>query len=304
MVDLHQKQFPRSSRHFAPLVVVVLGVLPASAHASLWGEENGPLYTIVSQMAAEIAQAAETLGQLKATYDETKRYVGYADDAVRAFKDFQSFGEDVLQAPQAAVDQLFPDLQYFRAEPSNTGPWAQGTGELQRMIRYCLGSTVARGCAEFRDAVTAKQARAALEQTFGTTAASNLEVNAADYEASVAMASASAQLGRNAVTKEQAAALMRRCTEGNGDGAAAACQAAAHAASILQMQQLAGISDSLAEANRLQAVEVAQQNAERKRELNEALERRKAVLAGTKRLAPTQVELRTEGLSFFEGGGR
>ena len=68
------------------------------------------------------------------------------------------------------------------------------------------------------------------------------------------------------------------------------------------MQQLAGVTDALAEANRLQAVRLAQENAARKRELSEALQRREAVREGGRRLAPPRVEVRTDGLGFSSGG--
>ena len=94
----------------AAVSVVLLSVflLPGSAHASLWGEENGALFTLVGQGIEKLAQGLETVATLKQTYDETKKYVGYAEDAVRAFKDFQSFGEEVLARPQGLVEQLFP----------------------------------------------------------------------------------------------------------------------------------------------------------------------------------------------------
>jgi hypothetical protein len=293
---------PRLTAAVSVLLLVVL--VPLEARASLWGEENAPLYTLVTQGIEELAQGLETFTTLKETYDETRKYVGYAEDAVRAFKDFQNFGEEVLARPQGLVENLFPDIQSYRRLGSGTGPWAEGTGELARVIRQCVGKGAARGCAQFQDAVTVRQARHALEQTFGTVAAQNLEVSAVDYEASVAMSSASALMGRNAVLREQAKALLRQCTEGSSDGAIAACQGAAHAAAILQMQQLAGVADALGELNRLHAVRLAQENAERKRELNEAEARLEAVRAGSLRLVPPRVQVRTGGLEFFAGGAQ
>ena len=297
---------PRVRRRMRALVCLLLAavLLPRSARASLWGEENAPLYTLVGQGIEELAQGLETFVTLTQTYDETRKYVGYAEDAVRLFKDFQAFGDEVLVRPQGLIEKLFPDYAHYRREPSGTGPWAEGTGELQRIIRQCLGSGAVRGCAEFQEAVTMRQARNAIERTFGTVPVADLEVNAVDYEASLAIASTSALAGRNAMTREQAKALLRHCTEGSSDGAAAACQAAAHAAAILQLQQLSGVSDAIAQSNRLQAVQLAQDNAARKREIDEALERRAAVRAGSQQLAPKRVDLRTGGLDFFGEGGR
>ena len=117
---------------FVSVVLVVLVALgPGTARADLWGADLGPLGALVGQGVSELAQLAETLKTMRDTYEETKRYVGYADDAVTAFKDFSAFGTEVFTQPQQAMEGLFPDLQYFRQEASNTGPWAQGTGELR-----------------------------------------------------------------------------------------------------------------------------------------------------------------------------
>jgi hypothetical protein len=282
------------------LLVVLVALGPATARADLWGADLAPLATLVGQGVSELTQLAETLKTMRETYEETKRYVGYADDAVTAFKDFSAFGTEVFTQPQQAIDGLFPDLQYFRQEASNTGPWAQGTGELQRVIRNCL--TIGSGCVEFRDSVTTSQARAALEGAFGTSPVEDLEANATDYEASVAISASSAQAGRNAVTRQRADALMKRCASGTDKDSMAACQAAAYAATIMQARSTAEVSDQLAEGNRLQAVRISQENSQRKRELRNALERRAAIHDGATRMRPPEVRSRTEGFEFFQEG--
>lgn len=287
----------------ATSLVLASAFYPGTSHASLWGEENAPLYTLVTQGIQELAQGLESLAQLKATYDETVKYVGYVEDGIAAFEDFRRFGQDVLEQPDGLVDQLFPDAQAIRRAASGTGPWAQGTGELQQRVRRCLGKGAARGCTELEAAVSVAQARTALEQTFGTSPLKSNAVAALDYEASVALSSASASLGRGEVLRQQAQALLKRCTRGSSEGAIVACQAAAHAAGILQLQQLSFVTDALAEANRLQAVGLAQVNAEGKQRLFELEYRRDALKEGALRLAPPKVQLRTDGLDWF-GGGR
>jgi hypothetical protein len=276
------------------------------ARADLWGADLGPLSALVEQAGIQIAQLADTIATLRQTYDEAKRVASYADDAAQAFKNFEKFGAQVFSGQlEEAMDRAFPDLAYFQREASNTGPWAQGTGELSRVIRYCVGRALgAEGCAEAREALSLRQTREALAATFGTApvVAGAIEVRAMDHEAAFGMSIASAQLGRDAVAREQARALMKRCTGGTDDDSIAACQAAAHAASILGVEQSADLGDQLAQANRLHAVRIAQENGRRKREINEALERRRLILEGAGRLGDAPVQVRTEGLQVFDEG--
>jgi hypothetical protein len=113
---------------------------------------------------------------------------------------------------------------------------------------------------------------------------------------------ASASLGRGELLRQQAQALLKQCTRGRSEGAIVACQAAANAAGILQLQTLSFVTDALAEANRLKAVGLAQANAEAKQKLWELEYRRDALKAGAQRLAP-KVDVHSDGLDWF-GGAR
>jgi len=293
--------FPPRSTSTASALIVALVAAPA--FADLWGADLGPLSTLVSQAATQIAQIADTLSTLRKTYDEAKRVAGYADDAVKSFKAFQKSGAEMFRdGADSALDRAFPDLAYFRSEASRTGPWAQGTGELQLMVSYCVrGGLTGPGCTQVQEALTLKQARSALSATFGTTppVAGAVEIRAMDHEAAMGMATSSAQVGRDAIARQQAKGLMERCTGGTDDDSIAACQAAANAASILGVEQGADVADQLAEANRLQAVRVAQENGKRKRETNEAIERRQLILDGAQRMGAEPMQVKTEGLEVF-----
>jgi hypothetical protein len=277
----------------ASLLVVALGA--SEAKADLWGIDLAPLTAIASSAAAQVVQLADSLAQLAALYAQAKKVAGYADDAARAYREFQSFGSGVFSGNAlSAIESAFPDLAYFRSGASNTGPWAQGTGELQRMIRGCLAGS----CFQVRGTVTLTDAKAAVAGTFGEIppVAGAIEATAMDHEAAVGISSSSAQVGRDAVARAQAKALMEKCTDTGTDDALAACQAAGAAAQILQAEETADLTDAVSESNRLEAARLAQENAKRKREITEAVERRLAILDGLKELVPPPSQVTTDGL--------
>lgn len=278
------------------LLLLLLLVVPATARADLWGADLAPLSALVSQSGIELTQMAEQLKVAYDTYEEARRVAGYADEAVGAFKDFQSFSKDVF-SPEQTMDNMFPEISSLRARVSGTGPWAQGTGELKSLIRICLGGSLA-GCAQFRDAISLKDARNALSQTFGTSPVDAPDVTAADYEAAMGMASSSAQTARDDVARQEAHKLLTRCTGNTDKQSIASCQAAANAATILQAEQSADIADQLAEANRLQSVRIAQESADRKRELTEEAGRRAVLRAGFQDMRPVDVPVHTDGESL------
>lgn len=263
------------------------------------------LTALVGHAANQVVAAANTLSTIRQTYQETKRVASYASDAHDAFKDFQSWSAGRIGASvEKGIDNAFPDIAMLRNEASNTGEWAQGTGELQGLVTYCLGDQMrGGGCVELREAISMKQARAAISGAFGTSPTNDVTTRAADYEAAKALQAGAVQVNKNeAVTREQARALMRRCTDGTGSKESiAACQAAAHAATILQLEQSADMSNQLAEGNRLHAVQVAQTSEQRKREIAEAEQRQALLRQGAKHIVPEPVTVKTEGFQFFEG---
>lgn len=251
-------------------------LLPGLARASLFGEENGPLTTLVAQSAVQISQAIETVATLKETYDETKRYVAMAQEAVDAFEGMKSFGDSIINRPDEALGQLFPDLTSIRGEIDTPASWMTGTGELQRRVRVCLSSS--QECGQFYERLRGRQAQEAITGTFGTVPAkvTRNDIAATDSEAAAALVNASIQEGKAAVGRERFDALLSKCTAGD----ITSCQAAANMANILEAKGVADLNEQVATSNRLQATQLANQSGAQKREVREAQQRAKAVLDG------------------------
>lgn len=259
---------------------------PNTAQASLFGEENGPLTALVAQGVAEIDQAAQTFAQLKQTYDETRKYVGLAQDAVNGFKEFGAFADSIYRNPGHALESAFPDAAALSRDLQSPNAWGSGTGELQRLIKVCLSGG---NCVAFREAVTARQARDSISKTFGTSPLHRDDLETIDVEASKSIRDSMVQGSKSALAGEQARALMQKCTSGTDNQAVAACQAAANLGQLMQLEQTAALNEQVAESNRLKALELAAKNADRKRELQEGQGRQRLLEAGSQNMAPPSI---------------
>jgi hypothetical protein len=298
----------------AVIATVVLGTLTFSLgiRAAYADEGTLVLLDILANSFVEIDKLSESIATMRKTYAEAKRMAGYADDAYRAFNAFKNYNGQVFAKELGqALDNAFPDAAYYRREASGTGPWAQGTGELQRMVAYCLGDMVrsrvgASACTSLQENISTAQARRALSATFGTVpaVAGSTEIRAVDHESAGAISSSFAQVNRDSVARTQAKALLAQCqnTDGADDDTIAACQAAANTAQIEQLSQMTELTDQVAESNRLQAVRLAQENARRKREINDVIEQRKVILDGADQLGAEPGEIHTDGIKFFDDG--
>ena len=274
--------FPKSSllscfviygRRALPLLAVAVLLLPARARA----QADIPfLTTLVAQSASQLTQLSQTLTTLRQTYEETRRYVGIADDAIRTFEGMKQFGTAVIHQPDAAFGSLFPDAAYLRRELQSPTAWGAGTGELQRRVSLCLGG--AQGCTQVYERLTSQQASSAISATFGTLPAGvrRDDIQAIDTEAARALVASSSAEGQAAVSRAQYDALLSKCTAGD----VTSCQAAANMAEILQARGTADLNEQMALSNRLKAVELANTAAKAKAEEREALERRDAVRNG------------------------
>lgn len=267
----------------AAAVVLACLLLPDVAHASLFGEENGPLTTLVAQGVAEFIQVGETLTQLKQTYDETAKYVGLAQDAIEGFQEFGAFADSVFTNPQSALASVLPGADALARDLASPESWGRGTGELQRLVKVCLGGG---DCVAFREAVTASQARDSISRTFGTSPVRRDDIEVVDIEAAKAISGSMALSAKSTVAGEQARALMEKCLGGTDNQAVAACQAAANLGQLMQVEQTASLNEQVAEGNRLQALELAEKNAQKKRSLQEILERQRMLKAATRDMAP------------------
>lgn len=273
----------------AAVVIVVFGLSPGVARASLFGEENGPLTALVAQGAAQLVQAAETFAQLKQMYDETRKYVGMAEDAVNGFKEFSAFTDSVFRNPENALRSVMPEATTLYDELRAPQQWGRGTGELQRLVKVCLGGG---DCVAFREAVSARQARDSISQTFGTVPVRRADIETVDLEAGRAISQGMSVASQSTLAGAQARALMEKCMGGTTNDAVLACQAAANLGQLMQVEQTAALNEQVAESNRLQALELAQKNAEAKRRVHEVLERQKMLEAGAQDMAPPEFRLR------------
>lgn len=263
----------RAARVLPVLFALGVALVPMRARA----QADIPfLTTLVAQSASQLTQLSQTLTTLRQTYEETRRYVGMADDAIRTFEGMKQFGTAVIHQPDAAFGSLFPDVAYLRREIQSPTAWGAGTGELQRRVSLCLSG--AQGCAVVYERLTGRQAAAAISSTFGTLpqGVRRDDVQAIDTEAARALVASSSAEGQAAVSRAQYDALLSKCTAGD----VTSCQAAANMAQILQARGTADLNEQVALSNRLKAVELANTAAKAKAEEREALERREAVRNG------------------------
>jgi hypothetical protein len=277
----------RQKSHLACVAALFFVVLVSStALADLYGADLSFLSEIAGTSASELSQVSQVLTTAQQEYQQAKKVAGYADDAVRAYQSFQTMGSQLFSGNAVSVlSTAFPEVGEIQRAASGTGPWAQGTGELTRVISACLTGSA---CFQTGAPVTVANAKTAITGTFGQPlpVAGGIETQAMDHEAATGIAAASSQLGKDQEARTQAKALMKNCTGGTDDDSLAACQAASGAATILQAQQTADLTDQIAESNRLESVRVAQENGRRKREIDEAVQRRLAVFEGLDQILP------------------
>lgn len=275
-------------RRIASLLVVAALASPRPAHASMFGEENGPLYQLVTQGIAEFAQGAQSLQQMIQMYEETKKYVGMASDAVEGFREFGMWADSIFQQPENALYSVLPEAAYLRQELQSPESWGRGTGELQRLVRVCLSGQ--GQCAAVKQAVSAYDAQQSISDTFGTVPKGRDDLATVDIEAARAISGSMSVTGRSTVSAEQAARLMQKCMSGSGSEAVQACQSAANIGSLLQVQETAALNQQVAESVRLQALDLARENAIEKRTQQETNERQKQLEAATRGMAPPQIQ--------------
>jgi len=289
---------------FRSLVVAVLVAYlasPSVARASMFGEENTPLYALVAQGVEQIAQGAQQFAQLVEMVDQTRKYVGMAQDAVNGFKEFGAYADSIYKNPGQALSTAFPDAETLTRDLTTPQAWGQGTGELQRLVRVCLSGG---NCASFREAVAAKQVRESISQTFGTSPVQRDSLDTVDIEASRGISMSTAHSAKSQLTVEQARALMEKCRGGTDQSAIAACQAAGSLGSLMQVEQTAELNAQMAESNRLKAIELADKNAEKKATLMQAVERQKMLEAGSKLMVPPTFLMGAEDPALTTGANR
>jgi hypothetical protein len=292
MVRLAQR-LPHSltAAFLAGTALALLGAPEASA--DLFGGDIPLLSTLVSQGAQQLSTASQVLRGVNNEVASAQQLVGFATQARTVFTQFAhtrvgDFGADSLGLAGGTAP-----ASDRRRLASGVASWAPATGELKTSRAQCVtASTGSSVCRQTHDAITPADAQGALSGTFGP--AHHPETRAGDYEASRALSLADThQQQESSRAAVSAASRSAACASGSD---AAVCGLAQTAR---QESQLDTMNEQLAEGNRLQATQLAFQNAERKRALDEAQERRQAVTEGAKALRPPSVSVSVDGVSLF-----
>jgi hypothetical protein len=290
---------PRPSPSLSAAVVAgALLVLIAAPEASadLFGGDVSLLSTLVAQGAQQVATGKLALAGISSEATSTQKLLGLATEARAVFGRFANtrvvdFGADSLGLK--AGTPLVSDKSRLT---SGVASWAPATGELKTVASQCVGTAGAgsSACRQMHEAITPTDAQAALSRTFGPPL--HPETRAGDYEVSRALSAADThQQQESSRAAVSAASRSTACASG---GESAVCGLAQTAR---QESQLDTVNEQLAEGNRLQATHVALQNAERKRSLDAARERREAVMEGAKALRAPGVQVAGDGVSLWSG---
>lgn len=297
----------RGARSLSVVVVAALALflypVAARADACVFGVCSGADLPLLGIMAANSAQTLSTLNtslqSARASYEEIKRVAGLAQEAKDAFDEFSQLNTDLLGEGRAMLDEAFPEVGRIRDEAayvSAGGRWASSNGELRRMVKVCL---TGGNCTEARQALSYNETRTAITTVFGLAPTGMLD--AVDTEAAVAVTASAAQEGRGAATRAYAEELMQQCVNKRATGAEtalAACQAAAAAADIAALEGNANVADGVAQGNRIAAMQLMLESEKRKRELQEAQERRELLFEGAQQLMQPPPRIETEGFDL------
>ena len=145
----------------------------------------------------------------------------------------------------------------------------------------------------------------ALDATFGSPSTRRQESKVVDAETAVAIEQDALQDQVEEIKKARIRELVKRCskaTNGAGDAAARAlaeqCSLASELSQVLHLEEGQQTNLKLTQVARLQALSVAQRNAELKREMAEEDARRVALTSGLDRLTATGVSIRTGSAAF------
>jgi hypothetical protein len=244
----------------------------------LFGGDIPLLGTLVTQGSQELSTVTQLLRTANGQLTAAKQLVGDADEAKAAFQRFQTyslsdFSDDVTALSGGAV----PVSEAERLV-SGVSSWAPATGELRATVRRCLASegSWSSACAQMRDAVTQADARAALSRTFGS--ALHPETAAADAEVARGLAAADAHAQEESARALASSVARRKACGQSSEAAEARDSSTCGLAQAARAEsQLDTVNAQLSEATRLHATALALKNAERKRALQEAAERRQVV---------------------------
>jgi hypothetical protein len=289
------RHFRRPSRSLSTAMLAGAGlvfVAAPDASADLFGGDIPLLSTLVSQGAQQLSTATQVLRGVNSEVASAQKLVGFANEARTVFGQFSrarlgDFGADGLGLGAGTL----PVSDKGRLM-SGVASWASATGELRSVAIQCASASGSSACRQVHDAITPADAQSALSRTFGPALRADTLVG--DYEASRGLSlSDTHQQQESSRAALSAASRSAACASGSDSAVCGLAQTAR------QESQLDTINAQMAEGNRLQATRLALQNADRKRALNEAQERRSAVNSAVKALQPPGVSVSADGINLL-----
>ena len=304
------------SKSSAAAAVLAAGTVLYGAKAAALFDIGGDavLANLLANATKQLAVATQSLSELRRSYGQVKKVADFAEDAASGSRSFQRFSNERFGGRFLSdLGAARPDLERFRSDAlqgagMSGSEWAKGTGTMRRLSTYCLGAGATTGpdCVQLRDRLESSKVLAALSATFGRTGKGGAaETGAVDAEVSAAIQGDATQERVASMKEMRVRELLRRCNSA-GDGAtsrearrvAGECRAAAEQAQLLHLEEGQETNAKLAQLARLQAVGVAQKNADLKRGLAEQAARRAALTAGLEDLAAQRVGIKGGGLGF------
>jgi hypothetical protein len=166
------------------VATALLGAITISyaASASFGFIPDGDTASLVQILATSMQQLNtlnQQLGTVRQTYAETKKLVGFAQDAVSAF---QGLARADISGSLQLLEDAVPNLRYFDREAHHMNSWAQGRGELNALVRACVRARQMQigSQAEAQQAQENWATRPGTPYPFGTDRAAGSAANRAD----------------------------------------------------------------------------------------------------------------------------
>jgi hypothetical protein len=274
---------------------VLLSAPPAYAFLGIADTGDVLLADLVANGVQQLTTLSETLDTARKTFSEARKVTGYAQDAYAVAASFQHFSlQRFGQRLQSDLGDAYPDAAFYRDQTSY-GRWAQG-GRLYPYVRYCLNGTLSRNaageivfnnerlCTQLRQELGTSQVLTVLGETFGTvpqaevTSQKGVQAAVVDAEVAAQITALTSQWNRTQRVKQEVEQMEADCAgASDGNSPSAACEAAAQRAQMEMLGEQAETNRLLAEHAHLLALQLAQRNADLKREMTEASERRAAM---------------------------
>ena len=122
------------------VATVLVGAVTLSYAASasfifIPDEDSAALVNLLVTSMQQLNTLNQQLGTVRQTYSETKKLVGFAEDAVTAF---QGLARADFSGSVQLLEDAVPNLRYFDREAHHINSWTQGRGELNALVRACV----------------------------------------------------------------------------------------------------------------------------------------------------------------------